>query len=262
VIVGDAYGRPLVEALERRADLDDLLALNVILSGGAVLSPSTTVDLLRLLPWAMVVDGFGASETGGQGQRVTYPGVREGALGPARFRMGGDTAVLDDDLRPLAGGDGRTGWLARRGHIPLGYLHDPDGTEATFPVVDGVRWALSGDRATVEADGSVVVLGRGWSSISTGGERVQAEEVEAVVRTHPAVADAVVVGVADERWGEVVQAVVALRPDRALTLEDLADHCRAALAGYKVPRRLVVVDAVVRTPSGKPDVRWARTVGG
>lgn len=256
VVVGDAFGRPIVEALERRRDPGELASLSVVLSGGATLSPGTTADLLRLLPWAMVVDGFGASETGGQGQRVTYPGSAPSSRG--RFTMGPDTTVVDDDLRPLAAGDGRTGWLARRGHVPLGYLGDPDRSAGTFPVVDGVRWAVPGDRAAIEADGSIVVHGRGSTTINTGGEKVHAEEVESVVRAHPDVVDAVVVGVEDARWGQVVTAVVSVRPGRSLALRDVAEHCRRDLAGYKLPRRLVVVDEVVRTPSGKADVRWAQ----
>ena len=259
VVVGDAFAMPIVAALAARADLDRLSSLNVILSGGATLTAATKAELLRLLPWVVVVDGFGASETGGQGRWVSYPGVRE-VDGPARrFRMDASTAVLDDDLRPLAPGNDRVGWLARRGpHLPVGYVGDPEASARTFPVVDGVRWALPGDRASVEADGTVVVHGRGSSTINTGGEKVQAEEVEAALRGHPAVVDAVVVGVADERWGEVVAAVVSVRGDETLTVADVAAHCGAHLAPHKLPRRLVVVDEVVRSPSGKPDLPWAR----
>lgn len=258
VLVGDAFGRPLVDALDAWSDVDRLSSLNVILSGGATLSPSTKADLVRHLPWAMVVDGFGASETGGQGQRVTYPGTVVGMEGHGRFSMGPETAVLDDELRPVAPGDGRVGWLARRGHIPVGYLGDADGTARTFPVSDGVRWALPGDRATIGSDGAIVVHGRGSSTINTGGEKVHAEEVEAAVRAHPAVLDAVVVGVPDDRWGEVVTAVVSVRRGRSLTVQEVVEHCRPALAGYKLPRRLIVVDEVVRATSGKADIRWAR----
>jgi len=256
VVVGDAFGRPIVDALAGRADLERMTSLNVILSGGASLAPATKAGLLRLLPWAMVVDGFGASETGGQGQWVTYPGAPDVVRG--RFRMGADSAVLDDDHRPLPPGVGRIGWLARRGHLPVGYIGDREATELTFPEVDGVRWAVPGDRAVLETDGTIVVHGRGSSTINTGGEKVQAEEVEATVRTHPAVLDAVVVGVHDERWGEVVVAVVSVRPGDSLGVEDLARHCSTDLASHKLPRRLVVVDEVVRSPSGKTDLRWAR----
>lgn len=258
VIVGDAFGRPLADALLREPRRWDLSALTVILSGGAVLSPSVKTALLERVPGAIVVDGFGASETGGQGQAVDAPGA-----GPERprFRVGEDTTVLGDDLRPLAPGSGEVGRLARRGHVPLGYHKDPQKTAATFPVVDGVRWALPGDMATVEADGTITILGRGSVSINTGGEKVYPEEVEACLKGHPAVYDAVVVGVPDARWGERVCAVVA--PRRGQHLPDaasLARFCRESLAPYKLPRDVVEVPEIVRSPSGKPDYRWARDI--
>ena len=261
VIVGDAFARPLVDALEQHPNRWKLPALTVILSGGAILSPSVKADLLRLLPRVIVVDGFGASETGGQGQMVAVAGVP--AL-PTRFVVGdGTTAVLDDDFRPLPPGSDQVGWVARTGAIPLGYYKDDAKTAQTFPVVDGVRWAVPGDRARLEADGTVTVLGRGSVSINTGGEKVHPEEVESCLKAHPAIFDAIVVGVPDERWGERVVAIVSARPGvDPPQLEELADHCRESLAGYKVPRGLVVVDEVVRSPSGKPDYRWARAVAG
>jgi acyl-CoA synthetase (AMP-forming)/AMP-acid ligase II len=260
VIVGDAFARPLVDALEASGgNRWKLPALTVVLSGGAILSPSVKADLLRLLPRVLVVDGFGASESGGQGQMVAVAGV---PTIPSRFRMDdGTTAVLDDDFRPLPAGSGRVGWVARRGFIPIGYYKDEERTARTFPVVDGVRWAVPGDRARLEDDGTVTVLGRGSVSINTGGEKVYPEEVEACLKAHPAVFDALVVGVPDARWGERVVAVVAPRAEvEAPTLDTLADHCRESLAGYKLPRALVLVDEVVRSPSGKPDYRWARSV--
>jgi acyl-CoA synthetase (AMP-forming)/AMP-acid ligase II len=259
VVVGDAFVRPLVDALDHDARRWDLSSLTVVLSGGAVLSPAVRNDLLRLLPGLMVVDGFGASETGGQGQMVATAGA-PGAADALRFRVNEETAVLDDDLRPLPPGDGRTGWLARRGHIPLGYRNDADATARTFPVVDGVRWAVPGDRAHVEPDGTVVVHGRGSASINSGGEKVHPEEVEAVLKGHPDVFDAVVVGVPHPRWGEQVCAVVQARPGRRPALGDVVRHCRERLAGFKLPRRLVLVSSVRRTDAGKPDYRWAREV--
>ncbi len=256
VIVGDAFARPLVEALAapELADLD-LSSLRVLLSGGAILSPAVKQALVQHLPTVLVVDGYGASETGGQGQSVTVAGS-EIPTSP-RFSVNDQTAVLGDDLQPLPAGT--VGRLARRGYIPLGYYKDPDKTAATFPVVDGVRWSVPGDHAVVEPDGTISLLGRGSVSINTGGEKVYPEEVEAVLKAHERVFDAVVVGVPDERWGERVVAVVQPRPGPAPTLEHLQDHARTHLAGYKVPRGLVVVDTIVRSPSGKPDYRWART---
>jgi acyl-CoA synthetase (AMP-forming)/AMP-acid ligase II len=174
------------------------------------------------------------------------------------FKVGGHTAVLDEANRPVPAGSGRVGRLARRGHVPLGYHNDPAKTAATFPVIDGVRWSIPGDMATVDTDGTIRLLGRGSVCINAGGEKVYPEEVEAVLKGHPAVFDAVVVGTPDERWGEVITAVVQPRPPDGPSLEDLRRHVHAHLAGYKAPRRLVVVDTIARTPSGKADYRWAR----
>jgi len=256
VIVGDAFARPLADALAAGPDrwqLDDLL---VIVSGGAVLSGSVRQDLLTHLPWAVVVDGYGTSETGGQGQMPRWVGEDTTTL--PRFHVDEDTAVLDDAGRPAPPGSGLVGRLARRGRIPIGYHGDPDGSAETFTVLHGQRWAVPGDLARVEADGSVTLLGRGSSSINTGGEKVFPEEVEIVLRSHPSVFDAVVVGVPDERFGERVAAVVQARPGGDLECGALDRHCREHLAAFKVPRRVVFVAEVVRRPSGKADLTWAR----
>ena len=254
VIVGDAFARPLVETYDHLEPPVDVTPLTVVLSGGAVLSPSVKAAWVERLPGTLLIDGFGASETGGQGQSVSAAG------GPieraARFSVNDETTVLDDDLRPVA--PGVVGKLARRGHVPLGYYHDPAKTADTFPVIDGVRWSVPGDHARIEDDGTITVLGRGSVSINTGGEKVYPEEVEAALKSHAAVFDAVVVGVPDERWGEQVTAVVQARAGAAPGLDELTEHVRAQLASYKVPRAVVLVDAIVRSPSGKPDYRWAR----
>jgi acyl-CoA synthetase (AMP-forming)/AMP-acid ligase II len=254
VIVGDAFARPLVETYVRLDPPVDATPLTVVLSGGAVLSPSVKAAWVDRLPGTLLIDGFGASETGGQGQSVSAAG------GPietvARFSVNDETTVLGEDLRPVA--PGVVGKLARRGHVPLGYYKDRRKTADTFPVVDGIRWSVPGDHARIEDDGTITVLGRGSVSINTGGEKVYPEEVEAALKSHGTVFDAVVVGVPDERWGERVAAVVQPRPGTPPVLDDLAEHVRAQLASYKVPRELVVVDEIVRSPSGKPDYRWAR----
>jgi acyl-CoA synthetase (AMP-forming)/AMP-acid ligase II len=166
--------------------------------------------------------------------------------------------VLGADLRPVD--PGIVGLLARRGHIPLGYYKDAAKSAETFPVIDGVRWAVPGDHAVVEVDGSITLLGRGSMSINTGGEKVYPEEVESVLKAHADVVDAVVVGVPDERWGERVVAIVQSRNGAQPRLDALQRHSRTYLAGYKVPRALVLVDTIERSPAGKPDYRWARTV--
>ena len=254
MVVGDAMARPLAEALDGRADLD-LSALAAIGSGGAILSKAVKEQLRAALPDVMVIDSFGASETGANGSVMDLDAP---AAGP-RFTMGEHTTVLGDDLRPVAPGSGEVGRLARKGHIPLGYYKDEGKTAATFLCdADGVRWVVPGDFATVEADGTITLLGRGSVSINTGGEKVFPEEVEAALKSHPDVFDAVVVGVPDERFVERVVALVTPRPGAELTLDELREHCRRSIASYKAPRELHVVDEIVRTPAGKPDYRWGR----
>jgi acyl-CoA synthetase (AMP-forming)/AMP-acid ligase II len=257
VIVGDAMARPLADALAGAREPYDTSTLIVIGSGGAILSPSTKQALSSHLPNALIVDGFGASETGTVGSRSSLPGSSAGDDLP-RFTLNEQTTVLDDQLRPVVPGSAVTGRLARRGHIPLGYYKDEAKTASTFVEVDGVRWVLPGDMATVEEDGTVVLLGRGSGSINTGGEKVYPEEVEAVLKSHPAIFDTVVVGVPDERWGERVVAVVEPRTGKHLELDDIRSWSRERMAGYKVPRQLLVVDKILRSPSGKADYRWAR----
>jgi acyl-CoA synthetase (AMP-forming)/AMP-acid ligase II len=175
-----------------------------------------------------------------------------------RFAVDADTTVLTDDLQPAP--VGVVGKLARRGHIPVGYYKDPVKSAATFPVIDGVRWSIPGDDARREPDGTISVLGRGSVSINSGGEKVYPEEVEGALKSHPDVFDAVVVGVPDERWGERVVAVVEPRGGHDVTLDEITAEARRHVAGYKVPRQLVVVDHIERSPSGKPDYRWAKRV--
>jgi len=257
--IGDAYARPIVDLLESCGPGQyDLSSLLVYGSGGAILSPSVKEDLARLLPTTVVHDGFGASETGGQGRLVGT-----GGDGAPRFLMEPGNVVIADDGTLCQPGDGRVGLLANSGQIPLGYYKDEAKTAATFPVIDGVRYAVPGDLASVDADGSIAVFGRGSVSINSGGEKIFPEEVEKALKRHPSVFDATVVGTPNERFGSQVTAVVELRKEHADAppgLAELQDHCRLHLAGYKVPRAVVFVDATVRSPSGKPDYRWAKEV--
>jgi acyl-CoA synthetase (AMP-forming)/AMP-acid ligase II len=257
VIVGDAMARPLADELAAHRDDYDTSSLMVIGSGGAILSATMKEQLTALLPTSFIVDGFGSSETGTVGIKASMAGGGPEA-GP-RFTVNDQTLVLDDDLRPIEPGSGAVGRLARRGHIPLGYYKDETKTAATFVEVDGVRWVLSGDMATVDADGTVLLLGRGSVSINTGGEKVYPEEVESALKSHPDVFDAVVVGLPDERWGERVVAVVQARPGTSVAIDGVQAFCRDKMAGYKVPREICLVDEVVRLPSGKADYRWAKT---
>jgi acyl-CoA synthetase (AMP-forming)/AMP-acid ligase II len=255
-LVGDAMARPLADVLAAAAPgTYDTSTLVGIGSGGAMLSQTVKDELKRQLPNVMVMDRFGSSEGGAQG------GVEAGANGP-RFVMSDDTAVLDDELVPLAPGDGRIGRLARSGSIPLGYYKDPVKTAATFPVdAEGVRWSVPGDLASIEADGTITVHGRGSASINSGGEKIFPEEVEAAVKSHPGVFDAIVVGLPDERFGQ--QVAVAVHPKGggdAPSLEAIQEHCRALIAGYKIPRRLLIVDAIPMTAAGKPDSKTAKAL--
>ncbi|MCW2814438.1 MAG: acyl-CoA synthetase [Nocardioides sp.] len=253
-VVGDAVALPLVEAIETgRWDLSGLGAIN---NGAAPLSPSTRERILTALPHILIMDAAGSSETGLQMSSMSLKGSEVEA---ARFTPQGDTTVLADDLsRPLRPGESG-GWLARRDRVPLGYLGDLDKTARTFPVIDGVRWSVPGDRADLLEDGSVRLLGRESATINTGGEKVFAEEVERAMMTHHAVRDVVVAGRPSERWGAEVVAVVALDPDAAdVSDEDLVAAAATHVARYKLPKAVVRVPAVQRSPSGKADYAWAR----
>jgi 3-oxocholest-4-en-26-oate---CoA ligase len=256
-VVGDAMARPMAEALAAPGASYDTSKVFVFGSGGAILSKAVKDQLRAQLPNALLLDSFGASETGANGSVFDVGGE---SAGP-RFTMGPHTTVLDEELRTVAPGSGVVGRLARRGHIPLGYFKDEAKTAATFAVdPDGVRWVVPGDFAVVEADGTITLLGRGSVCINTGGEKVFPEEVEAALKAHPSVFDAVVVGVPDERFVERVAAVVLPREGAEPTLDELAAHCRTHIAGYKVPRQLTLVSNIQRTPAGKPDYRWAKSL--
>ena len=255
MVVGDAMARPLADAIANPDEEYDLSSVFVVGSGGAILSKAIREELQRLLPNAAVMDSFGASETGHAGT------VTDLERGGPRFTMNPTTNVLDEDGRPVAPGSGQVGKLARCGHIPLGYYKDEEKTAATFLVdPDGKRWVIPGDSATISADGVLELLGRGSVCINTGGEKVYPEEVEAALKAHADVFDAVVVGVPDERFQERVVAIITPRDGRTVELGDLQDFCRTKIAGYKVPRQLHLTDDIPRTPVGKPDYRWAKRI--
>jgi acyl-CoA synthetase (AMP-forming)/AMP-acid ligase II len=250
-IIGDAVARPLIDEYKRNAAVNGYDASSVFSwgSGAVPFSEAGKAELQALFPNTIVNDGYGSSETGAQASNV----------GGSRFKStDNETTVLDPDtLEEIAAGSGREGRVARCGHIPLRYHNDPEKTAATFVERDGVRWVLTGDVATVLDDGTIQLLGRGSICINTGGEKVFPEEVEQVVVAHPGVYDVLVVGVDDLRWGQRVAAVVAAP---GVTAAELEAHCREKLAGFKVPRSWVFVDAVQRSPSGKADYAWAKDV--
>jgi acyl-CoA synthetase (AMP-forming)/AMP-acid ligase II len=252
-VVGDAVLRPLLDAWDEAGGYDRS-SLFLIGSGGAPLSPSLRERFFRTLPGVILADGYGSSETGIQAAS-RFSG--ETGAGGSRFTPA-DAVVLDEEtLQPVAPGSGVVGRVARTGRIPVGYYKDEAKTKATFFERDGRRWALTGDSATVDEDGSITLLGRGSLCINTGGEKVYPEEVEGVLRAHPDVYDVLVVGTPDERWGSRVVALVQPVAGGAPDPDDLTTHCRSHLAGYKVPKEVRFVDEVVRSPTGKPDYRWA-----
>ena len=255
LIVGDAFARPLIEALDRGHH--DGSSLNVLVTGGAALSPGVARSLLERLPTLMIVDGFGSSEAGGQMTRVTTSGNPD----TPGFKTNDRTFVLSEDRsRILPPGDPETGWLARSGRLPLGYLDDAEATERTYPTIDGERLVVPGDRARVLADGTVHLLGRESGCINTGGEKVFAQEVELAMVGLPGVADCLVIGIPDERWGHIVTAVVEPLASETIDLDTIRRGLDGVIADYKIPRRLVIVERVERGPNGKADYRWAEQV--
>jgi 3-oxocholest-4-en-26-oate---CoA ligase len=253
-LVGDAMARPMAEVLEATADRRDLSSLTYYGSTGALLSEAVKEKLRALLPNTIVTENFGATEAGFLGMGA--PGDQK-----MRYFMNERVKVVDVEAGEfLVPGDERIGKVALRGRIPLGYYKDEQKTAETFLTIDGERWVVLGDMAQVEADGSVTVLGRGTMCINSGGEKIYPEEVEAALKSHPDVFDAVVVGVPDERWGEKVAALVQPREGASPAESDLEAHARTRVAGYKVPRQWRFTDSILRHPSGKPDYPWAKRV--
>jgi acyl-CoA synthetase (AMP-forming)/AMP-acid ligase II len=253
---GDAMGRPLLDVLEGSIDDRDLSSLFLLASTAALFSPSLKERFLELLPNRVITDSIGSSETGFGGTSIVAKG--SSPTGGPRVTIDKNTVVLGDDGNEVVPGSGVRGIIAKRGHVPVGYYKDEKKTAETFRTINGVRYAIPGDYATVEADGTVTMLGRGSVSINTGGEKVYPEEVEAALKGHPDVFDALVVGVPDPRFGQHVAAVVAPRKGTRPTLADLDAFVRKEIAGYKVPRSLWLVDEVKRSPAGKPDYKWAK----
>jgi fatty-acyl-CoA synthase len=255
LIVGDAFGRPLLDGLDRRHY--DLSSLTVILSGGAALSANTKRQLLARLPTVMIVDGLGSSEAGGQLAHVSA----SGHVSTGTFPTSPGNHVLSEALdRVLAAGDPEVGWLAKSGRLALGYLGDAAKTARTYPVIDGVRYAVPGDRARLRADGTIELHGRDSVTINSGGEKIFAEEVEAAIKAHDAVYDCVVAGRPSERWGSEVVAIVRRRDGFDVTTASLLAEAGRHIARYKLPKAIVFVDEILRSPAGKADYRWAATV--
>jgi acyl-CoA synthetase (AMP-forming)/AMP-acid ligase II len=255
-LVGDAMLRPLIDALKGSMRGTDCSSMFSVSSSGAIMSETVREQFLSLVPNVMLLNNFGSTESGFNGTATADSGAGKGF----RLRVNSRTQVVDPaTYEPVVVGE--PGRVAQRGHVPLGYYNDPRKTAETFFQKDGERWVLLGDMATVDDEGIVTVLGRGSQCINTGGEKVYPEEVEQALKSHPDVYDALVAGVPDEKWGNHVAAVVQLREGAGRpSLEDIQTHCRSHLAGYKIPRQLVITDTIQRSPSGKADYRWARSV--
>ena len=251
-IVGDAFAKPLLDELEANPGRRDLSTLTVMLSSGVMWSAPVKEGLVRHVPGLLCVDTLGSSEAVGLARSVSSARKTTATAG---FTLGPDAMVIDDAGEPVQPGSGQIGLVALRGRTPIGYYKDPEKSSATFRVIEGQRWVIPGDHAQVDAEGRIVLLGRGSSTINTGGEKVFPEEVEEALKLHPDVHDAVVVGVPHERFGQMVVAVVEPEQGRTVAEAVLIAFVKEHLAGYKAPRHVLVVDSIGRAPNGKVDQR-------
>ena len=256
-IVGDAFAKPMLRALEDNPGHWNVSSLVSIISSGVMWSPDVKRGLLRFNRNMTLTDSFGASEAVGFGRSDT---TADGETEIARFMLGESCKVFDESFNEIPPGSGRTGFVARSGPLPLGYYKDPEKTAKTFPTINGVRYSIPGDYCQVEADGTLTLLGRGSVCINTAGEKVYPEEVEEVLKTHPAVADALVVGVADEKWGQAVTAVIHIEPGVPFEESAVRTYVRQHLAGYKTPKRIFATVQPLRASNGKADYKQARAI--
>jgi fatty-acyl-CoA synthase len=255
IIVGDAFAKPMLRALDEAPGRRDVSSVLAIISSGTMWSMEVKQGMLRHMPQATLLDSFGSSEAVGFGLSIM---TADGLVQTAKFAIGEDVRVFAPDDREVVPGSGEAGIIARCGAIPQGYYKDPAKTAATYRTIGGVRYAMPGDHCTVEADGTITLLGRGSGCINTAGEKVFPEEVEEVLKQHPDVEDALVVGLPDEKWGQAVTAVVELAEGAVFDEAALRAHVRARLAGYKAPKRVIPVGRMFRAPNGKADYKGAQ----
>lgn len=255
-ITGDAMARPLIDQLAQKSY--DLGAFRVIVSGAAALSDSCKAAFFRALPHVEIIDAMGSSETGPQASQTAK---KDGADQTAGFIPAPGTTILDESLSlPLSSDNHGIGWLARMGRIPLGYLGDSEKTDKAFHVVEGVRYAIPGDRARWAKSGMIQLIGRDAATINSGGEKIFAEEVENAIRRNEAIQDVIVCGRPSERWGQEVVAIISLRKDAATSDDQILSECGKHIARYKLPKQIIRRGEIVRSPSGKPDYAWAKAV--
>jgi 3-oxocholest-4-en-26-oate---CoA ligase len=253
-IVGDPFAKPLLRALDERPGHYDLASLVGMTSSGAMWSAEVKDGLIRHIPQIVLTDSFASTEAMGMGIATS---TKDGASKTADFVVGENALVIDENDVPVEPGSGRAGLVAFGGALPLGYYKDEEKTQRTFRTIAGKRYSVPGDWAIVEADGTLTLLGRGSNCINTAGEKVFPEEVEEALKTHPAVEDALVLGVPDEKWGQAVTGVVVMAPGAAFDEADLRAHVRTQLAGYKTPKRILVAGVNLRAPNGKADYKSA-----
>ncbi|MFM8387834.1 MAG: acyl-CoA synthetase [Actinomycetota bacterium] len=251
-IVGDAFAKPILRALDEHPGKYDISSIKFITSSGVMWSAETKAGLLRHHPKMLLIDSLGSSEAIGMASSTTSA---DGSSSTATFKLGPNTRVINEDGRDVVPGSGERGRIAMRGRTPIGYYKDEAKSASTFVVIDGLRYSIPGDFAEVDADGTVKLLGRGSQCINTGGEKVYPEEVEEVLKTHPSVLDAACVGVPDERFGEAITALVEPRPGETIDSSTLVAHVRSTLAAYKSPKNVITVASIGRAPNGKLDYK-------
>ncbi|MEY4174639.1 MAG: hypothetical protein RI900_1804, partial [Actinomycetota bacterium] len=251
-IVGDAFAKPMLRALDAEPDRWDISSLRVIISSGVIWAAETKAGLLCHNSRLIMIDSLGSSEAIGMATNTT---TADSATSTAKFSLGPNTKVLTEDGREVLAGSGERGRVALRGRTPIGYFKDEAKTAATFVLHDGVRWSIPGDWAEVEADGTLKLYGRGSQCINTGGEKVYPEEVEEALKLHPSVADAAVVGLPDDRFGEAITALVEANAGHTVDEAVLIAHVKERLAHYKAPKKVLGIDTVGRAPNGKLDYK-------
>lgn len=256
LVVGDAFGRPIADALANSGR--EYPSLRNIITGGAIMTAKVKSDIIQSLPGVKIIDSAGSSETGGQATHVSD--VKSGAS-TGKFMLSMNNAVLSDDMSHILDpGHEGLGWWARSGNIPLGYFDDEIKTQKTFPVLNGIRYSVPGDMVRLLEDGSLELHGRESVTINSGGEKIFAEEVEQALKHHSAVFDAVVAGRPSEKWGNEVVAIVQLRGRASTSEESLLAECNRHIARYKLPKSFIFVDEILRSPSGKADYKWAKSI--
>lgn len=253
LIVGDAFAKPLLKELDANPDAYDISSLTAMVSSGAMWSKDSKMGLLRHNSHMVIVDAYGSSEGIGLGTSIT---TAKGSKGTAKFALSGHTKLFSEDFREIKPGSTERGLVAQTGAIPVGYYKDPEKTAKTFPMIDGVRYSIPGDWATAEADGTLTLLGRGNQCINSGGEKIFPEEVEEALKTHPNVDDTLVLGTADEKWGQAVTALIKM--DTPTQPSDLTAHVKKSIAAYKAPKTYIFVDHIPRQPNGKADYVTAK----